>query len=329
MTFYPLKDSDHFVTRIEAYPEWELSGTAKKPALTTPEGYQFSSSFPMTLRSYLNAPGHSYYRIASDIPERILTSSVIFYEYVNGSTVLFDSVNSSSMARTIKNLAYYYSQYPCLNFKGAYDDLANFDFYDTTITNGSRALVVVSIPKYYFGKEIKKGTFICIFDTKTVGGIITRGYVYDDMSGSIFVSVSSSAAPVIYYGKVGNIFYNEGIVAVTGTWCSSIYGFPAKQTSVVSNYQIFFTGSYGIYTLNTFCHVGEMDGNFSNNSSSFTGSSDYGTNIKILTGSNDKTWITGVSLYDAERKMICSAKLSHPIRKKPGEKLLFKIRNDY
>lgn len=123
--------------------------------------------------------------------------------------------------------------------------------------------------------------------------------------------------------KVGNIFYSEGIAFVTN---SEIVEYETPAFSYIT-YELSFSGSNNIYVENIFCHVKDHEANFSNNPSAYT-LAENNEKIKICSSSEDKTWISGIGLYDKEYRLVGAAKLASPIRKLPNDKLLFKLRID-
>jgi len=157
------------------------------------------------------------------------------------------------------------------------------------------------------------------------------GSTYDTVIGATTSSVIGYPPPTCLHNcltancdsKIGNIFYSEGIAFLT----NSLFTGSWPITSSDITYEISFTGSNNIYVQNVFCHIKDHEANFSNNESAYT-LAENNEKIKIYTGSEDKTWITGIGLYDKEYKLVGATKFASPIRKLPNDKLLFKLRID-
>jgi len=104
---------------------------------------------------------------------------------------------------------------------------------------------VFSIPQYYFGEKIKKGSFVLKDTTNSLTTIEIR----DDGNGNLYSPTaedSRSAASALSSSDnyVGNIFYDHGIAVITET--SSFSG-SVNYTDTGANYKINFKSTQTMY----------------------------------------------------------------------------------
>lgn len=298
MTFFNLQyNKDVFITRVETNPEYNLIGDIS--FLTDSIHFYFcgdSGCGYLEYKDYYNTGSiqHSYYSTTVGDSELQLTSSITFYNNVS---------STSSMAGVIKLLdSYYFVTESFGSGSGFYGQ-----YFD-----------IISIPKSYYGESFKN--FVSI----EMDPIHGQRIIYDDNNGNVFcINSITCCGPFL----VGKAFYEEGIIYLRSD--PSLVGhsitYPIFSGSMCC--ELNFTGSNHIYVLNSFCHVNEYKTNFSQNESAYTTASS-GDQIKLYSGSDDRVFYSAMCLYDSDYNHIATCKFSKPIRKKPSDKLLFKIRLD-
>lgn len=301
MTLFSLiENRDSFVTRIETFPEYLLTGSLQ--SLTSSGKFLFCGT------SQIN---HSLYH--RDRFNQETTQHYYYYESPDGIQV------SQNLSASLEFYDAMSTNEPRARVCKMLDD-----FYFTSQSDGSGSgfygsqVEILSIPRAYYGSSFKN--FVCVEKHLTNGTRVT----WDDGKGNVFACDDRCEDTHL----VGKAFYSEGIIYVRSD--------PAHFPNAVSSpwiddsalcVEISFTGSHNIYTQNIFCHIPQYEANFSNNESAFTTTSN-GEKVKILSGSDDRTFFTGVALYDEEYKLVGTAKFASPIRKKLNDKLLAKIRID-
>jgi hypothetical protein len=208
---------------------------------------------------------------------------------------------------------------------GLYDN-----YLQTTLTfkkffpTGANDIIgVLSIPSRLFGDFIQPNSFIATS---------VSGTIYDDGEGNIILS-GSSQSPI-----VGNIFYGQGIVTITGTpalpdtssntlgygygvYGTTVYG--ANSYSGLSdqdliqsfinyvNVTMSFSSSLTIYENQYKCTLRENEFNYTLNPTLQTDSS--GSLLSYTTSSQWAPYVTTVGLYDEAQNLLAVGKLSQPL----------------
>ena len=226
---------------------------------------------------------------------------------------------------------------------------------------------VITIPKEYFGEEVKPFSFKLTDDSSQVTlDIRDDGYgqLYD------FAHSESFAAGTLSEGSgscIGNIFYEHGIVALTNTGSQYIgvglgtggngweIEFKSTKTSYeyqylcnLSEYQFNSTtnpsvvvnrkGSIQVDQTARFIYNDDMDNPKYENtmnlvlppgSSSYAASYNTGTEYQnFTTHSLFGTYVTNIGLYNDTNELLAIAKLSNPIKNDKELELSFLIRFD-
>jgi len=302
MTLFSLVENrDTFVTRIETAPEYLLIGSRSLSIISGVHYFCGDALIRDSLyyRDRYN-PSSSLHYYYYTTPDSIPTS-----QDLSASLVVYNSVASSEpRARVCKNLDSYYFL--------SMSDGSGSGFYGSQID-------ILSIPRAYYGKEFKN--FVCV-EQNLLNGIRTT---WDDGKGNVYVCTDRCGdSPRL----VGKAFYSEGILFVrTDPTLGLESTYAPWMDSDSFCIQVSFTGSYDIYTLNILAHIGEHVANFSSNETSWTTAAN-GEKVKLFSGSNDRTFISQINLYDEQMKCIGTAKVASPIRKLPSDRLCMKMRLD-
>jgi hypothetical protein len=173
---------------------------------------------------------------------------------------------------------------------------------------------VIPIPQDVYGEKIKRGSVTLTYDNNT----------YTDDHYSNLLDVSGN--------HFGNVFYNEGLVVMTGL-----------ETRVTGSYSLQLRGTVTIYENEVLLTVGDGEFNVSQNPSALTTGSlesgsliyinpefwEYDTNIENdPTGSYLAPYITTIGLYDDDNNLVVVGKLGKPMKSLPDYPINFIIRWD-
>jgi len=147
--------------------------------------------------------------------------------------------------------------------------------------------------------------------------------------------------------RVGIIFYEAGIVMLTGSIFGAVSGAAANFNAAGQSWQEAFTGSAVSGNCDTlrarindvsfnntteinstiyFCRANHNDFNYSSNMTYLSASQ---IRIKNVASDLPVSYVTTVGLYSANNELLAVAKLSEPLRKDPTTELTLRVRLDY
>tara|TARA_R100000808_G_scaffold22703_1_gene49572 strand:+ start:879 stop:1982 length:1104 start_codon:yes stop_codon:yes gene_type:complete len=151
-------------------------------------------------------------------------------------------------------------------------------------------------------------------------------------------------------GVYGLVFYQAGIVVVTGSIFSSSAQFFSKShsdgggyyefadsfvsQSISGNcdalrhrlYNLSFNNTTEINSTIYFCRVPHNKYNYSSNPTYTSGSK---IQVKNVASDNPVSYITTIGLYSSNNELLATAKLSEPLRKDPTNDITLRVRLDY
>lgn len=201
------------------------------------------------------------------------------------------------------------------------------------------------VPSMFYGRQIDPGS-VRITDGLYNSRRIVR-VLNDDGRGTLYVSGSMTRdlSGQEYTGqprrKVGNVFYTEGIVAITdpALWdmfdsTSALWQTSMSVSGVFGDLiALDFKGQSSVHTKVFNCRVSTAQANASNNLT-FSRLDDRGTEAveddRMVTVREDgTTWITAIGLYNEDRKLVAIAKLAQPIRKREKDKINIRLKMDF
>lgn len=178
----------------------------------------------------------------------------------------------------------------------------------------SNEVVMFNIPQIMYGNRVEPGTFIVSETALTGTGGKVNITLKDDGYGSLYRA--DAATTLAKNASVGNIFYDHGI-AVVKTPHLPYFGSGSFSTS--------FKGSQ-----NT--HVREIMALAPKN---LVNSSSNPTYLKLIPSDNaneisdEFVYVTTVTLHDENLNVIGRANLSQPLKKRPTDEFMFKLKLDY
>lgn len=209
----------------------------------------------------------------------------------------------------------------------------------TRIIPGPVPLSVLDISQNFYGRQITTGSFEHSLNIYSQVGIKVR--IVDDGRGSLYVSgsltepLSNENYAGVTWRKVGEIFYSEGIISYSDPAIIALLDldgfykpYPASE-DLVDVSSISFRGDVRITSKTFDCRLGTAEGNASNNPTYSREISSDNLGHVIETVRPDRTtYVTGVGLYNEERKLVATARLAQPIRKRETDKLDIRLSID-
>jgi hypothetical protein len=188
----------------------------------------------------------------------------------------------------------------------------------------------------YYGRQIATGSVRLICNAYTSSSL--RRVVVDDGRGGLYISgsVASGSSPSqgVYWNKVGNVFYSDGIIVLTNP---ALLDFADASTVSAlwlesNSLEVNFSGDSRVPTKTFMCRMDPVEFNCSNNPSySFrddNGTVDPTDDRYIPVRSDGTTYVTAVGIYDSERNLVAVAKLASPLRKREKDKQMVRITLD-
>ena len=258
MTFYKFNEDDLFVNTIEMYPEYSfyiqsgsiyidnvqnISGANTNNILCVPDGYVSLYEYNIDRASdfiypFLEKDGtkQGFKSLTkAQFNTQYSTSNVIVSSYKMSASLSRDYYGSGAYtgaARTyVQALKNKFKQYTYLSPRYQYS--ASFG------KKSQQEINLISIPSIMYGSSIKKGS------------VSLKYYITGSLIGQLTDSkrngelVQSSGSISTNDGKVaGVIFYNEGIIVLTGSWALDAHSIKYDSSSGTNSKWTYF--GYGI-----------------------------------------------------------------------------------
>lgn len=191
-------------------------------------------------------------------------------------------------------------------------------------------LRVLNIPKMFYGSQIVTGSFELTCRSFSTASIELVRIIKDDGRGVLYVNnyMSSSTEQVwdehTPWNRVGNIFYSEGVAVISDDSVLDL-GQDSPNTSgePLTMFSVSFNGVSSLPVRMISCRLGGDQAGLSLNP---TFSSRENGKLKA---NRDDTYITSVVLYDDKKRPIGVAKLATPLRKRQGDRVNIRIRQDF
>lgn len=196
-----------------------------------------------------------------------------------------------------------------------------YDYYGRTgaqYTTGSGApyFKVFSVPRAMYGRQIRPGSVVVTDNTYTSGS--SQRVLVDDSRGALKVSGSDL--------QVGNVFYNEGFITVTHASYVEMGDSVASSLNPTDLVSLDFMTTQMTPSTVLMCRTGGSELNCSNNP---TYSEVDARGRRVSKRADGTTYITRITIYDREKRVVGIAKLAQPIRKREGERLNVRIPIDF
>jgi len=168
-----------------------------------------------------------------------------------------------------------------------------FNRYFPTASNGS--VLVLSIPKNFFGDYINPNTFIFRLTNN-----LNYNFLITDNGEGILISSDS---------QVGIINYSHGIIVITDFNTLTDID---KRIYLTNNITCSFQSSRTIYETQYKCTIRPEEFNYSLNPSLISGSTN-GTMYDFVTGSYFSPYVSTVGFYNENQELLMVAKLGQPL----------------
>jgi hypothetical protein len=331
IAFKQLLTSDVIVTPLEVNKAFTFSGSQFTSSVVGIDRFQGQN---LNSNPWISGSNPSTGYISKQDQELIYDSvkQLYYSNYISSSysSNYMDAANSSSLIPNSvpvlvpKNTPVEGVLVGTTQSPGLYDN-----YLQTTLTfkkffpTGSNNIIgVLSIPSRLFGDFIQPNSFIATS---------VSGTIYDDGEGNVLLSGSNA-------NIVGNIFYGQGIVTLTGTpflpntssntlgygyglYGTTVYGASSNSTlssttliqSFINyvNVTMSFSSSLTIYENQYKCTIRENEFNYTLNPTLQTDSS--GSLLSYTTSSQWAPYVTTVGLYDEAQNLLAVGKLSQPL----------------
>jgi hypothetical protein len=179
----------------------------------------------------------------------------------------------------------------------------------------STTIRVIDIPQVFYDKEILTGSFSAS-DNDAAGDVRN---IYDDGRGGLY---SGSLSGTL----VGNIFYQEGIVALTKGDLSNF----GSDSSTNFKWKVSLRGTHNIPVKIFRCHAPAGELNATTNSTFYISAvSGAFKGSREVVSSSLSPYITTVGLFNKQFELVGLAKLAQPIKKTEKESIIFRLRLDF
>lgn len=203
----------------------------------------------------------------------------------------------------------------------------------STSANVQRMLVI-SIPSAFYGRQISPESvrMECRAFSAATHGL--HRVLIDDGRGGLFLSGSACSSSLtereeyrgVEWNKVGNVFYGEGLIVIREQSLLDFGRTDGVSSHGADTFQLSFKGISRIPVKTIACRLDKGEFNCTTNPTFSRVDSD---DRKVRRFNSGSIWITTIGIYDDERKLVGVAKLAQPIRKRPHDRITFKLRMDY
>src|SRR3990167_8986001 len=292
MGYYKFQDNDIINTQILCHPSFttELNGNIVTGSVRLERPFLNTNLANRIFHGFSQKEGGFIEKTGS------LSSSIDFRTAVSGGT------NSTSWH--VLNRLY--------NFYSLDDSGYKLEYTGTKAT----IIRVISIPQVYYNKEILTGS-LTASDNDGAGA---ERRLYDNGRGGIY---SGSLTGTL----VGNIFYSEGIIALTKPDLTSSFG-ADSSTNFLWRVQLKGTHSIPVKIFKCRAPAGQL--NVSNNESFYVDavSGSYTGMREIVSASLDPR-ITHIGLYNDAFELVAVASVAQAIKKSIDNTILFKLSMDW
>ena len=194
---------------------------------------------------------------------------------------------------------------------------------------------ILHVPTMFYGRQIATGSVKLVCNAYRGKGI--ERVVIDDGRGRLYVS-GSMTKPLsgedyggVGWNKVGNVFYSEGFIVLTDPSMLDFgeTGIDASP-SFPDTLSVSFAGVQKVFTKVFHCRLDGSEANASNNRtfSKIIDDPNSQHNGRRVVKNSGETRISTVCLYDSHRRLVAVAKLADPIRKRPGDRLMIRLKYD-
>ena len=177
----------------------------------------------------------------------------------------------------------------------------------------SNLVTIIEFNSLYYGSRIVPGSFtLSDEDYFESGGLSFT--LKDDGDGGLYRS--NCTTPVATNNKVGNIFYEQGLVIILS---------PHMYLFGLNSFTASFRGEHKkfIKSISVMAEQGSI--NLSRNLSY----KKFSPTQSLTETDNEFVYITGVNLHDKNFNVVMRAKLAQPVQKRDSDEFMFRLRYDF
>jgi hypothetical protein len=186
--------------------------------------------------------------------------------------------------------------------------------FQRTKDNTSNEVIFFDISDIYYGNRINPGSFE-IKDSRITGsGDKVSITIKDNGYGNLYRA--DSLTPHAEWNSVGNIFYNEGVVVIKSP---NIPFFGKEQ------YEMSFEGESTIHVLKVSAEAASSLVNSSSHPDFLKLSSSFDANET----DPNFVYITNIDFLDENLNVVMKTNLGQPVKKRSGDKILFRVKMDF
>ena len=199
-------------------------------------------------------------------------------------------------------------------FDAGVQDNAPLTIYHRTGDASSNQVTFFDFSNLYYGTQIMPKSFVLTdTDISGSGGAVSIT-LKDDGAGNLYRADCVTSASM--WNSVGNIYYNEGIVAIKSP---HLYFFGQHQ------YDMSFRASHNVHvaTYNVIIPANTLNSS-SNPTYKVLPPSEYANDPE-----NSFVYLTGINFHDANMNVVMKTQLAQPLVKRQGEKYLIRCKLDY
>ena len=196
-----------------------------------------------------------------------------------------------------------------------------YDFYslysnDYTFSSSYTTLRIITIPQVYYNREILSGSLTA---SDTDGASVQRN-LYDNGRGGVYSGSLTGSL-------VGNIFYQEGIIALTKTDLTSTFGVSDADNF---KWRVQLKGTHSIPVKIFRCRAPQGQLNVSNNTSFYVDSTSGSyAGMREIVSASLVPYVSQIGIYNELFELVAVASLAQVIKREDVESTMFKLNLDW
>lgn len=186
--------------------------------------------------------------------------------------------------------------------------------YQRTRDASSNQVTFFSVSDLLYGKRIMPGSVVITDKYVSGSGGAVGITLKDDGRGTLYRADCLTSAST--WNSVGTVFYDEGILVIKSP---HLYFFGADQ------YQFDLRGERSIHvmTVNALAPANQL------NSSSNPNYLKLAPSAETNDPDDRFTYISGINLHDRDLNVVAKAQLAQPVMKRPGTRIMFRLKIDH
>jgi len=256
------------------------------------------------------------------LDEMIMTASILFGSDFNGDQSFVNEqigftpeqpglAAGSAFQQHVSNVALLVA---CGSYDPGIQSFAPLTIYQRTLDPSSNQVTFFDISNLYYGKRILPGSLeLTDSDFSGSGGAISIT-LKDNGRGTLYRADCYSSAST--WNSVGTVFYDEGIIAIKSP---HLYFFGKE------GFEITFKGEQNVHVMSIDVLAPANQLNSSSN-----------PNFMVVPPTqypNDPekefVYISGINFHDDNMNVIMKTQLAQPVIKRPGDRIMIKVRHDF